>query len=557
MSSIITCILKATVGLLCDKARDSASDRLKDRDLANERLREIIVKDLTDIKSKLDCLSFKDLDASYSFLKEGVDLLNLALDKLNEDQKASQGSADEATRVIIDTASSGILNAALSLPQAIQRLKVSSDTRFVSAQNCFRASREAATHAFNNKSLSIKNRIMACKLRMAARILELGLEDPEAATTASLSSLGELHRLPTIQETFAVFLKGGLKSRIKEAERLETMMSVLFINHALFKFASKYSSKSAYQISWPRIELSGRTFHPILNALEILMKTSSDQELLPQLNREVTDSRISSCVYDFAVNSRGEIILLTDDKITVIYSAGESKDVMFPDPVESKLVEQKGKAVAVDCNDDVYVVRWFKTCDENGYVKEDFVLYIFDENYNIKQASLLDFGDAGKCKRVNIAVDKNQNLIMLTNWNKLVFVCENTGHLKLKFRRDGDSLRSFGISNNNDIMIVSNDRRGVHTYSTEGILKSTIEVPEGHEALQVAFHHGICKIIVLTYVWKQDSWFLLGYCEKGELMNSVFFRIRDPGQFWSEVDMKSHPSGPVAAVLLMDSITFI
>ncbi len=74
MSSIITCILKATVGLLRDKARDSASDKLKDGDLADERLREIIVKGLTDIKSKLDCLSLKDLDASYSFLKEGVDL---------------------------------------------------------------------------------------------------------------------------------------------------------------------------------------------------------------------------------------------------------------------------------------------------------------------------------------------------------------------------------------------------------------------------------------------------------------------------------------------------
>ena len=84
MSAIITAILKSTVGLLCDKACDSAANKLKDGDLTDEKLREIILKDLTDIKSKLDCLSLKDLDISYSFLKEGVRLLNLALDKLNE-----------------------------------------------------------------------------------------------------------------------------------------------------------------------------------------------------------------------------------------------------------------------------------------------------------------------------------------------------------------------------------------------------------------------------------------------------------------------------------------
>ena len=59
------------MGLLCDKARNSAANKLKDRDLADEKLREIIVKDLTDIKSKLDRLSLKDLDSSYSFLQEG------------------------------------------------------------------------------------------------------------------------------------------------------------------------------------------------------------------------------------------------------------------------------------------------------------------------------------------------------------------------------------------------------------------------------------------------------------------------------------------------------
>ena len=549
MSSIITAILRSSVGLLCDKARDSAADKLKDGDLADEKLREIIVKDLTDIKSKLDCLSLKDLDASYSFLKEGVELLNLALDKSNKDQKASEGSADEATRVMNDTAS-GILNAALSLPQAIQKLKISCDGRFVSAKDCFKVSRERATDAFNNKSLSIKNRIMACKLRVAARILELGLEDPEAATAACLLALEELHGLPAIQEMFAVFLKGGLKSMFKKAERLENIKSVLFINHALCDFAFKYSSESRYLFTWPVIDLKDRKFHPILT------KTSTtSEEFVQQLNRVVVDWRIRNA--EFAVNSRGEIIILTNDKITVIYSTGESKDVMFPNPTETNVVDAERTSIAVDSNDNVYVIRRRKTRDENGSEMKDFVLYIFDENYNIKHVSVLDCLEAaGYLPYVNIAVDKNQNLIMITDWNNQVYVCDNLGNLKFQFERDGSSrLSILSISKNNDIMIGSFDERAVVTYSTEGNLKSTIKLPEGHEVWQVAFHHGICKIIVLTYVEKEDSLFLLGYSETGELENSVFFRIKGDTYLWN-TDMKSHPSGPIA-VRFLNSMTFI
>ena len=263
----------------------------------------------------------------------------------------------------------------------------------------------------------------------------------------------------------------------------------------------------------------------------------------------VIDWRI--CYAEFAVNSRGEIILLTDDKITVIYSTGESKDVMFPDPTATNVVDVERNPIVVDSNDNVYAIRRLEARDENDSDKYHFVLYIFDENYNIKHVSVLDFLEAGEYRYVNIAVDKNQKLIMITNWNNQVYVCDNLGNLKFQFERRGSLwLRTLSISKNNDIMIKSDDRRAVLTYSTEGNLKSTIKLPEGHEVLQVAFHHGICKIIVLTYVKKEESYFMLGYSETGELENSVFFS-KSYGD-----DVKSHPSGPIA-VRHINSIIFI
>ena len=352
---------------------------------------------------------------------------------------------------------------------------------------------------------------------------------------------------------------------LKKAERLENIKSVLFINRAVYDFASiavnfaKYSSKLRYLFTWPEIELKDRRFHPISNdAREILTKTSTGEEFVQQLKPVVTDSRIDGA--EFAVNSRGEIILLTDDKITVIYSTGESKDVMFPNPTETNVVDAERTSIAVDSNDNVYAIRRLETRDENDSVKYDFVLYIFDENYNIKHVSVLDFLDAAGryYSDVNIAVDKNQNLIMITEWNNQVYVCDNLGNLKFQFERDGSFLRSLSISKNNDIMIVSDDQRAVLTYSTEGNLKSTIKPPEGHKVRQVAFHHGICKIIVLTYVKKEDSWFMLGYSESGKLENSVFFRKKGREEYWwdMQMDMKSHPSGPVA-VAVERNIIFI
>jgi hypothetical protein len=228
---------------------------------------------------------------------------------------------------------------------------------------------------------------------------------------------------------FAVFLKGGLKSMLKKAERLDNIMSVLFINHALYDFASKYSSKSPNPFTWPGIELKDRTFHPILHAHEIVTKTSSSEEFVQQLNRMVVDSRMSSA--KFAVNSRGEIILLDKDKITVIYSTGESKTVLLPHPTDTETrTESNVHLVKIDVvvgsNENVYAVRGLKTRDTNGSGKEDFVLYALDENYDIKHVSVLDFLEASKYRYVNIAVDKNQNLIMLTNWNDQVYICETT-----------------------------------------------------------------------------------------------------------------------------------
>ena len=63
MSSIATALFKVTIGLLVDKGRDKAAEILKDGDVTDQRFHSLIVREIDDIKSKLDALSRKDLEA--------------------------------------------------------------------------------------------------------------------------------------------------------------------------------------------------------------------------------------------------------------------------------------------------------------------------------------------------------------------------------------------------------------------------------------------------------------------------------------------------------------
>lgn len=79
MSAIITGVLKLTFGVLFDKLRDSTADKLKEGDLTDEKCRQLIVRELDDIKSKLDALIRKDLLSSIEFFRDGMNYLGMAL----------------------------------------------------------------------------------------------------------------------------------------------------------------------------------------------------------------------------------------------------------------------------------------------------------------------------------------------------------------------------------------------------------------------------------------------------------------------------------------------
>ena len=192
MSSIITSILSSTVGLLFNKVRDISAEKLRDGDITDAKLRDIVVRELNNVNFKLDALSRNNLLSSYCFLQEGVDKLNTFLEKQNDEQKAvlKEASKDVGgqTSRMPRGVESGILNEALELSHAMEKLKINPDKEFESAIKRFEDARKKATEAFCNEALSIQDRILAAKFKVVSEILEC-LESPETAISGCLSFL--------------------------------------------------------------------------------------------------------------------------------------------------------------------------------------------------------------------------------------------------------------------------------------------------------------------------------------------------------------------------------
>ena len=131
MSAIITAVFKATVGWLVDKSRDELAKELKDGDVTDQRFRGIIMREIDDMRSKLNGLSRRSLLASITFFREGIALLYEVFEEI---RSRSEYGADTAQAACADV---------LSLTEGMKHLeRTKSATRQLSnAKRRFKSAR--------------------------------------------------------------------------------------------------------------------------------------------------------------------------------------------------------------------------------------------------------------------------------------------------------------------------------------------------------------------------------------------------------------------------------
>ena len=170
MSSIATAVFKATIGLLVNIVRDKAAEKLQDGDITDHKFRSLIVREIDDIKSKLDGLARKDLLASISFFKEGIELLYEVFDKARSRSKC-RALTSKGTEVAIPSSET------FALAKRMRKLKLtdfdeSAKRALANAKDRFKDARREATKAFANEALETSDRVLAMRYRVMATILE-------------------------------------------------------------------------------------------------------------------------------------------------------------------------------------------------------------------------------------------------------------------------------------------------------------------------------------------------------------------------------------------------
>ena len=339
MSSIITSVFSATIGWLVNKGRDVTAERLKEGDVADQKIRDLIVREVEDIKSKLDGLSRKDLLVAVDSFKIGIRYLFEAFDVKPSGQ-----------------ASVGITDGNLSehdLEEAMKKVSVAAEigkfekmdfnetmkNNFFQAKKRFEMAREKATEASNNEALKIFDRITAIRYRVMATILEsvvetvgtAGYMSPSSLKTALKNALPEceeclhkLHSLPAVQDNFKVELGEGLlnvRGRYGKDERRKIISTVCQVNRAIYN-ATRAVDRDA--LVWPVVDTGEDKVDPLhdVRISKVLHKVNMEHCcLLWSFGQEGDEKLTSLC--GFATNIKGQFLIAGWSTVKVFDSNGK------------------------------------------------------------------------------------------------------------------------------------------------------------------------------------------------------------------------------------------
>ena len=353
MSSMAIAVFKATIGLLVRKGRNKAAEKLKDGDVTNQKFRSLIIREIDDIKSKLDGLSRKDLLASISFFKEGIELLYEVFDKAKPRSERGAVKTEAACDEVF------------SLAEGMRKLELSglheSTGRALSdAKERFKDARREATRAFANEALEISDRILAMQYRVMATILEK-LENPSDAIAPCRAYIEELHYLPAVQEYFNVELTKGLRARFGKSERRKVIANVCHVNFVIYSTTLMVCFGNKELSNWPCVGSGEDKVNPLRDGrvTKILRKQGMEYcSVTPwSCSQEGEEEHKLKIPQGIATNSSGEFFVADrgDNNVKVFDSCGNFTNPFSPSTDDVNTTLQVLDVVS-DTKDNIYVL---------------------------------------------------------------------------------------------------------------------------------------------------------------------------------------------------------
>lgn len=496
MASIVTAVLKATVGLMLNKGRDLAADKLQEGDLTEQQFRNMIVREIDDIKSKLDGLARKDLLTSISLFKEGIVFLYKVLDEkfiCREGTATKQGSVTRGSRegtTQLSLQSFGTDVDKVSLLRGIDSLDDSGKRALADAKKRFDEARMKATEAFNNVALSTSDRILAMQYRVMCTILEK-IDNPKEAIAACKLCLEELHSMPAVSKSFKVETTGGFLSLFNKEERAEIVQSVCDVNRVVFRVAMVADGILSRQLdAWPCVKIGERE-------VSILRRYGDGvyaSRVLPwSFGQEGEEEHKLEWPDSIVTNSKGQFIVADISAIKVFDCSGK---FMFSFSSAFDVIMD----VATDREDNIYAMTFSSN------------IIVFDKEGKLNRF----FGERPiEYRGISVTVNGNGKVFVLMKSSQN---CEDNYRVAVH-QADGEVVNNFSvpqfvreptsiISGSEDHVMVWSFENKIHVLDAEGHLLKSLFGPLSFPLLPVttiAFHLSTEHILIPSVEYHDNA----------------------------------------------------
>ena len=431
--ALVIGVLKFAFGLISKKLRTYGAEKLEDGCLTKQKLRGMIVREFDEIKSKLDAISRKDLCTSVSSLQEGIISLIMSYGESFESGNPSTSKFPSARASSVESKpslSSVTVEDAISLANVIGEMKIESNSRLESAKESLKKAGEKASEAFHNAALSIEERILASKVRIASRILQ-HLDDLEFAVSKCLHCLQELNDMQAIQEIFSVDVNGGMKSVFKKDSRREIVENVTLVNWALADFISKFTKQRMAVFDWPMIQCGKQFVHPI-HYKEERLPDLKEMKITPPWEAVIAEQEITILsILDNTIceiNKKGDLICFTKDSPDLQkldHKTGKLQPYCHSslDGITECPKVDKVRGLAVDEDDTLYVLS------HDGW---NVTLSVYSADGKNTHHCTLKFLKGQYLYNVKISVNNDKYIVIAVNEvgkTIMVYLCNSNGEL--------------------------------------------------------------------------------------------------------------------------------
>ena len=519
MSSLITAVFKATIGLLVNKGRDKLAERLNEGDVTDQRFRGLIVREIDEIKSKLHGLAKKDLKTSISLFKEGIELLY-------EVFESARPSSEHHTKTAAATACVEEFDIAKEMRKLdISALDESAMRKLGRAKKRFEEARLKATEAFNNEALELPDRLLAMQYRLMATILET-VDNPTDALAACRVCLDELHQVPAVKEYFKVELEEGLRlrARFNKDERRQIIFSVCHANRVIYDVMSMLGSVKRWTL--PDVETGKEKVDPLRNERVLKMLTKLGNEhccLLWSFGQEGEEEHKLKNPWGIATNTRGQFLIADNgDKTVKVFDSNGKFDFRFNPQTDDADTKLDILDVATAGEDDrIYLLVRLKKPGAKEWEWEKEV-QVFNKTGDLQHKFPVRSRGWG---RLTVSSGKQRGKILLLRGDHVVDVYEEpSGEFVCSFGGRGVFKNATDITATCDgrVMIVDSRDDSLYIFDVEGHQLGKFNIKYERDVYyRIACHPASDHVVLAVRERETDRLTLAIYTVNGEFVRRI------------------------------------